>query len=139
MVGYTGLLHLGIAAFFGIGAYITGILTVPAYPFQVGFRGGAGAVDGRRGAGWACCSARRRCGCAATTWRSSRSGFGEVTRFTLRNLEEITAGTRGLNPVPPPQLPAVADAAARLAGHSARLEPRLSAVLLPGARAAGAS
>ena len=33
-------------------------------------------------------------------------GFGEVVRFTLRNLEEITAGTRGLNPVPPPPLPA---------------------------------
>src|SRR5262249_57090550 len=31
VVGYTGLLHLGIGAFFGIGAYITGILTVPAY------------------------------------------------------------------------------------------------------------
>ena len=30
VVGYTGLLHLGIAAFFGIGAYIAGILTVPA-------------------------------------------------------------------------------------------------------------
>ena len=26
VVGYTGLLHLGIAAFFGIGAYATGIL-----------------------------------------------------------------------------------------------------------------
>src|ERR1041385_6773048 len=37
VVGYTGILHLGIAAFFGIGAYITGILTVPAYPFQFGF------------------------------------------------------------------------------------------------------
>jgi branched-chain amino acid transport system permease protein len=36
-------------------------------------------------------------------------GFGEVTRFTLRNLEEITAGTRGLNPVPSPTLPAVFD------------------------------
>src|SRR5436305_177797 len=34
VVGYTGLLHLGIGAFFGIGAYITGILTVPAYPFN---------------------------------------------------------------------------------------------------------
>ena len=37
VVGYTGILHLGIAAFFGIGAYITGILAVPAYPFQLGF------------------------------------------------------------------------------------------------------
>ncbi len=32
-------------------------------------------------------------------------GFGEVTRFTLRNLESITAGTRGLNPIPPPAIP----------------------------------
>src|SRR5580765_3203878 len=37
VVGYAGLLHLGIAAFFGIGAYITGILTVAIYPFQWGF------------------------------------------------------------------------------------------------------
>ncbi len=37
VVGYAGLLQLGIAAFFGIGAYVTGILTVPAYPFQTGF------------------------------------------------------------------------------------------------------
>src|SRR5262245_58955162 len=37
VTGYTGLLHLGIAAFFGIGAYITGIVQVAAYPFQVGF------------------------------------------------------------------------------------------------------
>ncbi len=72
VVGYTGILHLGIAAFFGIGAYITGILTVPAYPFRVRISDDAGAVDRRRGAGWACCSARRRCGCAATTWPSSR-------------------------------------------------------------------
>jgi hypothetical protein len=37
VVGYVGLLHLGIAAFFGIGAYVTGILTVPANPFETGF------------------------------------------------------------------------------------------------------
>src|SRR5262249_7267061 len=36
-VGYTGLLQLGIVAFFGIGAYIIGIFTVNSYPFQVGF------------------------------------------------------------------------------------------------------
>ncbi len=28
-----------------------------------------------------------------------------MVRFTLRNLEEITAGTRALNPVPPPHVP----------------------------------
>ena len=37
MVGYTGLVHLGIASFFGIGAYLLAILTVPMYPFQIGF------------------------------------------------------------------------------------------------------
>ncbi len=50
VVGYTGLLHLGIAAFFGIGAYITGILTVAAYPFQIGFWPALVALDSRRGA-----------------------------------------------------------------------------------------
>ena len=37
MVGYTGLVHLGIAAFFGIGAYVLAILTVPMLPFRLGF------------------------------------------------------------------------------------------------------
>ena len=31
-------------------------------------------------------------------------GFGEVVRFTLRNLEEITAGTKGLKPIPSPEI-----------------------------------
>lgn len=69
VVGYTGLLHLGIAAFFGIGTYITGILTVPAYPFQIGFtaalvlstvaRASAGIVLGMP-----------TLPCGATIWRS---------------------------------------------------------------------
>jgi branched-chain amino acid transport system permease protein len=104
VVGYTGILHLGIAAFFGIGAYITGILTVPAYPFGFGFvaslvcaTGGAALAGLLLGAP----TLRLRGDYVAIV----TLGFGEVTRFTLRNLEEITAGTRGLNPVPPPQLP----------------------------------
>jgi branched-chain amino acid transport system permease protein len=104
VVGYTGLLHLGIAAFFGIGAYITGILTVPAYPFQVGFLpalllSAAGAAIAGLLLGAPTLRLRGDYLAIVTL------GFGEVTRFTLRNLEEITAGTRGLNPVPPPHLP----------------------------------
>jgi branched-chain amino acid transport system permease protein len=104
VVGYTGLLHLGIAAFFGIGAYITGIVTVAAYPFQIGFW--PALVLSAAGSGL--------CGLflGAPTLRLRGDylaivtlGFGEVVRFTLRNLEEITAGTRGLNPIPPPPLP----------------------------------
>ncbi|MBI3839139.1 MAG: branched-chain amino acid ABC transporter permease [Planctomycetia bacterium] len=104
VVGFTGLLHLGIAAFFGIGAYITGILTVPAYPFQLGFlaalalsTAGAALLGVLLGAP----TLRLRGDYLAIV----TLGFGEVTRFTLRNLEEITAGTRGLNPVPAPSLP----------------------------------
>lgn len=104
VVGYTGLLHLGIAAFFGIGAYITGIVTVPSYPFQVGFT--VALVLSMLGAALAGVLL------GAPTLRLRGDylaivtlGFGEVTRYALRNLEQITAGTRGLNPVPPPAPP----------------------------------
>jgi len=104
VVGYTGLLHLGIAAFFGIGAYVTGILTVPAYPFEVGFwialvlgtlfAAGAGGFLGLP-------TLRLRGDYLALV----TLGFGEVVKFSLRNLDSITGGTRGLNPVPPPSIP----------------------------------
>jgi branched-chain amino acid transport system permease protein len=115
VVGYTGILHLGIAAFFGIGAYITGILSVPAYPFQFPFWAtllcsGAGAA--LLGILLGAPTLRLRGDFVAIV----TLGFGEVTRFTLRNLEEITAGTRGLNPVPPPVLPEFAHAPLSLVG-----------------------
>lgn len=103
VVGYTGLLHLGIAAFFGIGAYLTGILTIPAYPFETGFwvalvlsTAGAALAGIMLGAP----TLRLRGDYLALV----TLGFGEVVRFSLRNLEEITAGTRALNPIPPPDL-----------------------------------
>ena len=106
VVGYVGILHLGIAAFFGIGAYITGILTVPAYPFEIGFWGAllAAAIGTALFGGFLAIPILRLRGdyLALVTL-----GFGEVVKFTLRNLDAITAGTRGLNPVPPPSLPAV--------------------------------
>src|SRR5688572_15043598 len=37
VLGYAGQLHLGIAAFFGIGVFTTGILRVSIFPFQLGF------------------------------------------------------------------------------------------------------
>jgi branched-chain amino acid transport system permease protein len=105
-VGYTGLLHLGIAAFFGIGAYVTGILTVPAYPFEVGFW--LALVAGTLGAA----AVGALIGLPTLRLRGDylalvTLGFGEVVRYTLRNLDAITAGTRGLNPVPPPATPGV--------------------------------
>ncbi|MFN8709874.1 MAG: branched-chain amino acid ABC transporter permease [Planctomyces sp.] len=103
VVGYTGLLHLGISAFFGIGAYLTGILTIPSYPFELGFTAalvlstiGAAAAGVMLGAP----TLRLRGDYLALV----TLGFGEVVRFSLRNLEEITAGTRALNPIPPPDM-----------------------------------
>jgi branched-chain amino acid transport system permease protein len=104
VVGYTGLLHLGIAGFFGIGAYVTGILTVPAYPFQIGFTAAlvcSTVFTGLCGLILAAPCLRLRGDYLAIV----TLGFGEVVRYTLRNMEQITAGTRGLNPVQSPQVP----------------------------------
>ena len=104
VVGYTGLLHLGIAAFFGVGAYIAAIATVPSYPFQIGFLGSMAAATlgaALLGVVLGAPTLRLRGDYLALV----TLGFGEVVRIGLRNLEEITGGTRGLNPVPPPTVP----------------------------------
>lgn len=101
VLGYTGLLHLGIAAFFGIGAYITAILLVRDYPFQVGFVAAlAAAVVGAALAGLLV---------GAPTLRLRGDylalvtlGFGEVVRVTLRNFENLTGGMSPLTNVPQP-------------------------------------
>jgi branched-chain amino acid transport system permease protein len=104
VVGSTGLLHLGIAAFFGIGAYTVGILTVPAFPFGMNvwlaivlgavFAAAAGLLIGIP-------SLRLRGDYLALV----TLGFGEVVRFSIKNLGSITSGSDGLSPLPPPQLP----------------------------------
>ena len=75
VVGYAGLLDLGFAAFFAVGAYTVGIGTLAVRAELL-----AGAAAGRRPrrASPASSSARRRCGCAPTTspsspWASARS------------------------------------------------------------------
>ena len=101
MVGYTGLLHLGIAAFFGIGAYVLAILTVPMFPFQIGFLAAAVvSVLLTAGVGLALGGPTLRL--RGDYLAIVTLGFGEVVKVTLRNLEQITGGMKGLNPVPPP-------------------------------------
>lgn len=101
MVGYTGLVHLGIAAFFGIGAYLAAILTVPMYPFQIGWLAAtviSVLVTAGIGLALGAPTLRLRGDYLAIV----TLGFGEVVKVTLRNLEQITGGMKGLNPVPPP-------------------------------------
>ena len=104
VVGWTGLLNLGIAAFTALGAYAFGILTCEIYPFQVGFWWGvllAGAFGAF--AGWLL---------GAPTLRLRGDylaivtlGFGEIVQDALKNLEAVTKGTQGINPLPAPTLP----------------------------------
>jgi branched-chain amino acid transport system permease protein len=101
MVGYTGLLHLGIAAFFGIGAYAVAILTVPTFPFQIGWLAAA-AVSIALAAGVGLALGAPTLRLRGDYLAIVTLGFGEVTKVTLRNLEQVTGGMKGLNPVPPP-------------------------------------
>ncbi len=104
VVGNTGLLHLGIAAFFAIGAYTAGILTTAAYAFELPFY--VALVVGPL------LAALLGLLLGAPTLRLRGDylalvtlGFGEVTKSALTNFQSITAGTQGLNPVPPPATP----------------------------------
>jgi len=107
VVGYTGLLQLGIAAFFGIGAYITGILTVEQFPFRWGFWGAmiASTVgSGVAGVILAAPTLRLRGDYLAIV----TLGFGEVIKFAIKNLQSITNGSQALNPIADPVIPGLA-------------------------------
>ena len=106
--GYTGLFHLGIAAFFGIGAYTTGILTVPQFPFQQSFLVAviaSAVLAAVAGVITTAPTLRLRGDYLALVTMS----FGLIAVFLIRNLESITAGTKGLNPVSPHLLPGLTD------------------------------
>jgi branched-chain amino acid transport system permease protein len=103
-VGYAGLLQLGIAGFFAIGAFATGILTVEKYPFQVSFWGAlllAPLAAALAGFALGLPTLRLRGDYLAIV----TLGFGEVVRVLCLNLENITDGPRGLNPIPEPAIP----------------------------------
>ncbi len=108
VVGYTGLLHLGIAAFFGIGAYTAGILTVTAFPFGTSFvivAAVAAGVAAAVGVATAAPTLRLRGDYLALV----TLGFGLITIYVIRNLDGITDGTQGLKPVSPNLLPGIED------------------------------
>lgn len=106
VTGYTGLLHLGIAAFFGIGAYTVGILTVPFFPFQQSFLVAAAAavvVSAAVGVATTAPILRLR----GDYFALVTLGFGLITLYAIRNLDAITEGTKGLNPIEAGPLPGV--------------------------------
>ena len=101
--GFTGLLNLGSAAFMAIGAYAFSISTCTVYPFQIGFWPGLALAilcGGVAGLVLALPTMRLRGDYLAIV----TLGFGEIVQDVLKNLDAITKGTQGLNPVPAPAL-----------------------------------
>ena len=113
VVGQAGLLDLGYVGFYAVGAYTVGLLTSPQSPWNQ-------TDDGWLNDEWAwlaclpiaivdhrdlrsASSARRRCGCAATTWPSSRSGSARSSGCWPTTSTEITDGGRGLSGIAYPR------------------------------------
>jgi branched-chain amino acid transport system permease protein len=103
VTGFTGLLHLGVAAFMAIGVYAFAILSCDIYPYRLGFWGAIaltpfiGALTGLL--------------LGAPTLRLRGDylaivtlGFGEIVQDVLKNVDVITKGTQGINPLPPPSI-----------------------------------
>ncbi len=91
IIGFAGLLHLGYAAFFAVGAYTTGILSSRmgmdfwlTLPFSV-----LAAIIAGLAIGFPTLRLRGDYLAIVTL------GFGEITRLTIRNLD-ITGGAIGL-------------------------------------------
>jgi branched-chain amino acid transport system permease protein len=106
ITGFTGLFNLGSAAFMAIGAYTFAILTCPIYPFQIGFFPGllaATVIGGLCGFLLSLPVMRLRGDYVAIV----TLGFGEIVQDVLKNLDAVTKGTQGLNPVAVPALPGV--------------------------------
>ncbi len=99
VVGYAGLLDLGYAAFFAIGAYTSALLMTEAHwnffttlPFAVLFTGTAGAILGYP-------TLRLRSDYLAIV----TLGFGEMVRITFNNWE-YAGGPNGILNIPWPNL-----------------------------------
>lgn len=99
VVGYAGLLDLGFAAFFAVGAYTVGIATLTfglnfwlALPLAIGLAAVAGVIIGAP-------TLRLRSDYLAIV----TLGFGEIVRIAARNLRE-TGGASGLSGIEQPWL-----------------------------------
>jgi branched-chain amino acid transport system permease protein len=98
VLGYSGLLHLGFAAFYGIGAYSNALLTTAlglgfwsALPLTLILTSTAGLL-------LAFPALRLRGDYLAIV----TLGFGEIIRLVLNNWDNVTKGPNGISNIPPP-------------------------------------
>ena len=98
--GYLGLISIGQAGFFAIGAYVTAGLTMAV---------GLNYFPALFLAGVASTLAGMVIGFPATRISGHyfvliTLGFGEIVRLVILNWKEVTNGTNGVNNIPPPRL-----------------------------------
>ncbi|MCI0469014.1 MAG: branched-chain amino acid ABC transporter permease [Nitrospirae bacterium] len=100
IVGYTGLLNLGFAAFYAIGAYTYAILNTQlgigfwaALPVSAAFAAAAGTL-------LAVPALRLKGDYLAIV----TLGFGEIVRLVLNNWDSLTKGPNGITGIAPPEL-----------------------------------
>lgn len=101
VTGNTGALHLGVAGFMAIGAYTFAIISSPVYPFQLPWVVallGSGALGALFGLLLGIPVLRLR----GDYFAIVSLGFGEIVQDSLRNMEPLTKGTIGINPIPGP-------------------------------------
>lgn len=98
VIGFSGLLHLGFAAFYGIGAYSNALLTTAlglgfwsALPLTLLLTSFAGLL-------LAFPALRLRGDYLAIV----TLGFGEIIRLVLNNWDRVTRGPNGISNIPPP-------------------------------------
>ncbi|MBI3083177.1 MAG: branched-chain amino acid ABC transporter permease [Candidatus Omnitrophica bacterium] len=100
IVGLAGLLHLGYAAFFAIGAYTYGLLNLHwHWPFWMGLIPAA-IVAGLSGVCLGVPALRVRGDYLAIV----TLGFGEIVRIAFTNLEQWTGGPNGLLGIAHPKI-----------------------------------
>lgn len=95
IVGFAGLVSLGHAAFFGIGAYLSGILMIKGFTFPAAFiiSGAATSILGL-------CLALPALRVKDDYLAIVTLGFGIITMLVFMNLD-ITGGPDGLTGIPP--------------------------------------
>jgi len=113
VVGFAGLLDLGYAAFFAIGAYTMAFLTSTVSPIGFVREGNhvnfflamfiSAAVAAIFGVLLGAPTLRLRGDYLAIV----TLGFGEIVPLVIKNVPEITKGTQGMNPIGYPEIPGV--------------------------------
>jgi branched-chain amino acid transport system permease protein len=111
VVGFAGLLDLGYAAFFAIGAYTMAFLTSTVSPIGFVREGNhvnfflamfiSAAVAAIFGVLLGAPTLRLRGDYLAIV----TLGFGEIVPLVIKNVPEITKGTQGMNPIGYPEIP----------------------------------